>query len=174
MRGVHVAHFEARAFAVEAAGAERADAADVVQLRERVSLVHDLREFAAAEEFLEDGGQRARAGNFARRGHLASAFAGNEAVADGPAPADARFADGQFEQFVNRLEDAVAQVVNVVGTGALLLLAQPDEVADGAENILPAKRQPVEGDAVLELLVDAEASDTAEAVVDAFGETPCE
>jgi len=47
---VHVAHFEAGAFAVQAARAQRAELALVRELVEGVRLLDDLRQFAAAEE----------------------------------------------------------------------------------------------------------------------------
>ena len=50
VRNVHVAHFEARALAVQTAGPEGRQAPLVRELRERVGLVDDLRELAAAEE----------------------------------------------------------------------------------------------------------------------------
>jgi len=48
---VHVADFEARALAREAAGAERGERAHVLELREDVLLVHELRELVGREEF---------------------------------------------------------------------------------------------------------------------------
>ena len=50
MGDVHVANLEARSLAVEAAGAEGREASLVHEHRQRVRLVDDLREFAAAEE----------------------------------------------------------------------------------------------------------------------------
>src|SRR5207344_1348108 len=55
---VHVAHLDRRALAREAAGAERRQAAAVREPRQRVGLIHELRELRGAEELLERGGDR--------------------------------------------------------------------------------------------------------------------
>ena len=55
VRDVHVAHFEAGSLAIEAAWSERRKPPLVRQLRERIRLVHNLRQFAAAEEILDRG-----------------------------------------------------------------------------------------------------------------------
>ncbi len=51
--GVHVAHLDRRALAGQTARAERAQAAAVGQARQRVGLVHELRQLAGAEELLQ-------------------------------------------------------------------------------------------------------------------------
>ncbi len=56
---VYVAHIEARAVAAETAGAERTEAALVGQFGQRVLLVHELRQLAAAEELAHRGHHRA-------------------------------------------------------------------------------------------------------------------
>ena len=50
MADVHVADFEARPLAVQTAGAQGRQTPLVRELRQRVGLVDDLRQFAAAEE----------------------------------------------------------------------------------------------------------------------------
>jgi hypothetical protein len=50
---MHVAHFEAGAFARQAARAEGRDAALVRDLGQRIGLVHELRQLAGAEELLD-------------------------------------------------------------------------------------------------------------------------
>ena len=51
MGGMHVAHFEAGAFAGQTARSKRRHAALVGQFRQRVLLVHELRELRGTEEF---------------------------------------------------------------------------------------------------------------------------
>ena len=52
VRLVHVAHVESGALARQAAGAQRREAALVTDLGQRIRLIHELRELAAAEELL--------------------------------------------------------------------------------------------------------------------------
>ncbi len=53
VRGVHVAHFKTSALARQAARAQGRDAALVGDFRQRVGLIHELRELRGAEEFLD-------------------------------------------------------------------------------------------------------------------------
>ena len=58
MGGMHVAHFEAGALAGQAARSKRRHAALVGQFRQRVLLVHELRQLRGAEEFAHRGRHR--------------------------------------------------------------------------------------------------------------------
>src|SRR5262249_36528064 len=55
VRNMHVTYFEAGPLAIEAAGAQRRQSPFVRQLRQRIGLVDDLRQFTAAEEVLYRG-----------------------------------------------------------------------------------------------------------------------
>ena len=63
---MHVAHFEARTLARQAARAERRDAALVRHFRQRVVLVHELRQLRGAEELLHRGRDRLGVDHFLR------------------------------------------------------------------------------------------------------------
>ena len=58
MRRVHVAHFEAGALAREPARTKRRQAPLVRDLRQRIGLIHELRELRGAEELAHGGGRR--------------------------------------------------------------------------------------------------------------------
>src|SRR5437868_10448236 len=67
VRRMHVAHFEARAIARETAGPKGRQAALVRQLRERVRLVHELRELRPAKEIADHCAERFRIDQLLRR-----------------------------------------------------------------------------------------------------------
>ena len=67
VRVVHVAHLEAGALARQPARSERRQAALVRELRQRIGLVHELRELARSEEALDHRGDRARVDQVVRR-----------------------------------------------------------------------------------------------------------
>src|ERR1700674_1279622 len=60
MRRMHVADFESGAIAAQPAGPEGREPALVRQLRERIRLVHELRELRAAEEIANDRAESCR------------------------------------------------------------------------------------------------------------------
>src|SRR5437764_3654574 len=67
MRRMDVAHFESRAIARETARPEGREPALVRQLRERIRLVHELRELRATEEIADDRAERFRVDQLLRR-----------------------------------------------------------------------------------------------------------
>ena len=67
VRRMHVAHFEAGALARQAARAERRDATLVRDFRQRVVLVHELRQLRGAEELLDRGRHGLGVDQFLRR-----------------------------------------------------------------------------------------------------------
>ena len=100
VRRVHVAHLEARALARQAARAERRYAAFVRHFRQRVVLVHELRQLARAEEFLDGRSDRLRVDHFLR--HQAFGLGLRQALLDGAL--DANEADA--ERVLGHLADA--------------------------------------------------------------------
>ena len=64
---MHVADFEAGAIAGETAWPEGRETALVRQFGQRIDLVHELRELAAAEEIADDGRERLRIDELLRR-----------------------------------------------------------------------------------------------------------
>ena len=109
---VHVAHVEAGALARQAAGAERRQAALAGQLRERVGLVHELGELAAAEELLHgrhdgpDVDERVGGGLV----HLLD----GHALLDHALHAQQADPEGVLDELAVGADAAVAEVVDVV------------------------------------------------------------
>ena len=164
--GVDVADFEAGAVAREAAGAEGREAALVGEGRERVRLVHELRELGAPEEVLDDGGEglgvdEARGRELPRAGVDAHALL-DEAL--GAGEADAALV---LEKLAGGADAAVAEVVDVVDLGAAGLdVEEPAEGFDDvAARLVEDAELRVDAPLEVELLVELVAADEAEVVV---------
>src|ERR1700733_4544329 len=112
MRRMHVAHFESGTLARQAAWAKRGNAAFVRHFRQRIVLVHELRELRGAEEFLHRGRNRLRVDHFLR--HDRFAFGNRQTLLHGafdPYQADA---EGVLGHFTDAADAAVAQVIDVI------------------------------------------------------------
>ncbi len=137
VRVVHVAHFEAGAFARQTARPEGRHAALVRQLGQRIGLVHELRQRVRAEERVDDAADRARVHQVLRRQVLV--------VADVHPLADrarhAREADVELlrDLLADRPHAAVAEVIDVVHRALLLL--QLDQVVDDRDDVLLRQRR---------------------------------
>src|SRR4249919_759211 len=130
MGRVHVADFEARALARQAARAEGRDATLVRDFRQRVVLVHELRQLRGAEELLDRGGHRLGVDQFLRR--QAFGLGHRQAFLDRALDADQAHAEHVLGHFTDRTHAAVAQVVDVVhhATAVADLGQHADDVED--------------------------------------------
>jgi hypothetical protein len=115
---VHVADLEAGPLTAETAGAERREAATVGEARQRVDLVHELRQLGGSEELLDgrdhgaDVDERLRGdGLDVLGGHALAHHALHAAEAD---------ADLVLDQLAHRADAAVGEVVLVVEAVARL------------------------------------------------------
>src|ERR1039457_6453837 len=139
--GVHVADFEAGALAGQTAGTERRETPLVRDLRQRIGLIHELRELAGTEE-IADGRHnglgvhqvvRHGRGHFLVDGHL---------LFDGALHAHQADAELVFQQFAHGAHAAVAQVIDIVDRADAL--AQLEQVLDGGAEIPGIERAIVE------------------------------
>ncbi len=119
MRGVHVAHLEARALARETARTERGKAALVRHFRERVGLVHELAELARAKELAHRRRRRLRVDEVVRHHRVDIDRA--HALADRPLHAQQADAILVLHQLADRAHPAVAEIVDVVDLPAPVL-----------------------------------------------------
>ncbi len=123
MRRVHVAHLEAGALAGQSARPKRGQAALMGHFRQRIGLVHELRQLAAAEELAYRGSRGLRVDQVVRHHRVDIHRA--HALADGPLHAQQADAVLVLHQLAHRAHPAVAQVVDVVdGAAAVLQFAQ--------------------------------------------------
>ncbi len=160
--GVHVADLEARAVTREATGAQRGQPALVGQTGERVGLVHELRELRGAEELLDGGDDRPDVDQGLRRDRLD--VLGRHPLANDALHAGQAHADLVLDQFADRAQTAVAEVVDVVDLVALFAGLQPDQVLDGADDVVLGQRAGADGRVGAELLVDLVAAHAGQVV----------
>ena len=119
MRGVHVANLEPGPLAGQAAGPQRGQPPLVRYLGQRVGLVHELRQLAGTEEFLEGRGHRLVVDEFLRHERLD--VLETHAFLDRPLHAHQPDAELIFDQFADGPYAAVAQMVDVVRHAAAVL-----------------------------------------------------
>ena len=109
---MHVAHLDAGALTGQTTGAQRRQAALVGQTRERVVLVHELRQLRRSEELLDRGDDGAHVDQGLRRDRL-DVLRGH-ALADDALHAGQTGADLVLDELADRADAAVAEVVDVV------------------------------------------------------------
>src|SRR5574344_582769 len=143
VRIVHVADFEARAFAGKAAGAESGKTTLVRKFGQRVHLVHELRKLAGTEERLHHGIHGAGVHEVTRR--KAFVFAEGKILTDHAA--HAAEADGELvrEKFAHGTRAAVAKVVDIVEDIAFDAIVETDHVIDDRKEVRFAHRHRLKG-----------------------------
>ena len=133
VRRVHVAHLEARALAREAARPQRRDAPLVRDLRQRVGLVHELRQLRRAEELLDRGRDRLGVDEVVRQQVVAFGLA--ETLLHRALDAHETRAELVLGELADRAHPAIAEMVDVVDLAAAV--AQLDQDADDGEDVVP-------------------------------------
>ena len=135
MRRVHVAYFEAGALAGKSARSKCRKTALVGDLRQRICLVHELRQLRGAEELAHGGSRRLGVDQILRhdrvdldRGHP---------LLDRTLHAEQAHAILVFHQFADRTHPAVAEVVDVVDLA--LAVTQFDQCADNRDDVVLAQ-----------------------------------
>ena len=161
VRNVHVAHFEARALAVQTAGPKGRQTPLVRELRQRVGLVDDLRQLAAAEEEIDRAADALGVDQLGDAAQLVRVLQAH-ALLDGALELQEALAKLFAGQFVDRAQTAVAQMIDVVDV--TFAAAQLEHVLQRVDQVLAAERHHRFGHVLVELAVDAEAADAAEAI----------
>jgi hypothetical protein len=140
VRRVDVTDLDAGAVTRQTTGAERGQTTLVRQTRERVVLVHELRQLRRSEELLDRGDDGAHVDQGLRRDRLD--VLRRHALADDALHAGQTRAELVLDQLADRADAAVAEVVDVVGRETDLgLLA----TADAREGLLGAGVQTPRG-----------------------------
>ena len=151
VRGVHITHLEAGALPGETPGAQCGEAALVRQFRQRVGLVHELRELATPEELLDRRHHRPDVDQ--DLGRDLGGVLDRHALADHPFHPQHADAELVLQQLADGAHPAVAQVVDVVVHRVRLAAHQPAEVANDLDEVLLGQRAHVQGVVQAELLV---------------------
>ncbi len=146
---VHVAHVEPGALTGQAARAQGRQTALVRQLGQRVGLVHELAELAAAEELLHRRHDRADVDQRVRRGLVD--LLDRHALVDDALHAEQADAERVLDQLAVGADAAVAEVVDVVRQAEAAV--QLDQVADDRGDVLASD------DPLLAVQLDAHAVD---------------
>ena len=121
MGGMNVTDLEARTLAVQTAGPEGGEAALVRHLRQRVDLIHELRELRAGEEVADDRGEGLRVDQLLGSDRVDALVVHRHAFphqALGAAEADAALVG---EKFPDGADAAGAEVVDVIDDSDALL-----------------------------------------------------
>ena len=145
MRRVHVAHLEAGALAGQTARPKRREAALVRDLRQRVGLVHELRQLRGAEELAHRGRRRLGVDQVVR--HHGVDIDRAHALADRALHAQQADAVLVLHQLADRADAPVAEMVDVVDLAAAVLELDQD-LEDGEDVLLAQHAHGVRGRAV--------------------------
>ena len=112
MAVVHVAHVESRAVAVKPAGAERRQLALMREFRDRIGLIHELRQLRRTEKFADDRRNGAHVDEARRRNFIG--VLRRHALFDEPLEARDTYAKLVLQKFAHAAHTAVAEVVDIV------------------------------------------------------------
>ena len=137
MGRVDVADFEARALTGQAAGPERRHAALVGDFRQRVGLVHELRQLRRAEEFAHRGDRRLGVDQVV--GHDRRHVDAAHALLDRALHAQQADAILVLEQLADRADAAVGEVVDIVDLALAVL--EVHQLLDDREDVFLAQRR---------------------------------
>ena len=159
---MHVPDLEAGPLPRQTARTERREPALVGDLRQRVRLVHELRELRGTEELPDGRHHRLRVDqvmghcrrHFLIHGHL---------FLDGALHADQADTELVLEQFAHRPHAAIAEMIDVVDVGGIP--PQLEQVLDYLVEILRAEHLLVERGVESELRVQLEPADAREIVL---------
>ena len=160
MRRMHVAHLEAGALARETARPERRETPLVRDLRQRIGLIHELRELRGAEELAHRGSRRLGVDQILR--HHRVDIDRRHALLDGALHAQQADAVLIFHQLADRAHPAVAEMVDVVDLA--LAVAQIDQRADHRDDVFLAQHAHGVGRVEIEPHVHLDAADGREIV----------
>ena len=157
---MNVADFEACALAGQTARSKCRKTALVGDFRQRVDLVHELRQLRGTEEFANGGSCRLRVDQVLR--HDGIDFDRRHAFLDRALHAEQTETVLVFHQFADRADTAVAEVVDVVDFA--LAVAQVDQHLDHGQDVVLAQDANGVFDVEVEAHVHLHAADGREIV----------
>ena len=162
VRRMDVAHLEAGALARQTAWPERGETPLVRDLRERVGLVHELRQLRRPEELANRRHHRLRVDQVVRHGRRHFLVDGH-LLLDRPFHPHQADAELVLEQLADRAHAPVAEVIDVVDVGRVPLQLQ--QVLDDLVEVLRVQDLLVERRRQLELGVELQPADPREVVL---------
>src|SRR3954452_6126154 len=162
VRRMDVANFETGAIARETAWPEGRETTLVGQLRERVGLIHELRELRAAKEIADDRAERFRVDQLLGRHAIDVDVEQRHALFHEtlrPRQADAALVG---QQFAHCPDAAATEMIDIIQRA--FAAAQVDQIFDRANKILVRNDALTEIDVDPEFLVDLVTTDSTEIV----------
>ena len=171
VRRVHVSDFESGPLAGQTTGAERGQATLVGQARERVGLIHELRQLRGSEELLDrchhrtDVDQRLRGDRFN--------ILGGHAFTNNALHAGQTGADLVLDQLPHRAQTPISEVIDVIGFDVDLTArsgvgrfprVQQHQVLDRGGDVFARDRVLVQRLVKTELLVDLVATNLCQVI----------
>ena len=160
MRVMDITHLETRALAREAARAERRETTLMRELRERIVLIHELRELRGAKKLLHSGHDRTDVDERLRRDDIC--ILNRHALAHNALHAREADAELVLQELADCTHATVAEMVDIVRRAHAVhevqqIINRSDDITlrDGAEMILERWRaEQLHAAAVLELQID--------------------
>ena len=137
MRRVDVANFKSSAFARQPAWPQGRQTPLVRDFRQRIRLIHELRELRRSKELADRGHHRLGVDQVVRHGRR-HFLVHAHLFLDGALHADQADAELIFEQLAHRANAAIAQVIDVIHRADVL--AQLEQVLDGRVKVVGIKR----------------------------------
>ena len=128
---MHVAHFEAGAFARQTARSQCGDTTLVGDFRQRVGLVHELRQLRRTEELLDRSRDRLGVDQVVR--HQVVGFGLDQAFLDGALDAHQTGTELVLRQFAHGTHATITEVIDVVDLAATI--AQLDQNLDHLNDV---------------------------------------
>ena len=167
MARMHVADFETGAVARKTARPQCGETALVGQLRQRVGLIHELRELAAREEVADHAGERLRVDQLRRRHIL---LVKRHALADQTLGTQQAGPALVLKQFADRADTTGAEVVDIIDLAAGV--TQLDQHLRRRHQVLRVEHALGQRNILLEPLVQFVTADRAEVVTAVVEEEP--
>ena len=130
---MNVSHIESSSFPGQPARTQSAQPPFVGDFRKRVGLVHELRELAAAEKFVDHCSHRFGVDDIVEHHRLGLLQA--HPLLDGPFHAHQTDAELVFQQFAHTPNAPVAEMIDVVD-GAFHPFLQLEQIIDRAKDVL--------------------------------------
>ena len=159
---MNVAHFEAGAIAAQTARPESGQTPLVRQFRERIRLIHELRQLRATEEIADDRAERLGIDQLLRRHAVDVDVEQRHALFHETLGASETDAALVGQQFAHGADAAAAKMIDVVERA--FATAQIDQILDRGDKIFVGQDALAKIDVDPELLIDLVATDSAKIV----------
>ena len=130
-----VAHFEAGALTGQTTRPQRRYSPLVGHLRQRIILIHELRQLARTEEFLDGSGHRLGIDDFLR--HQVFGVGKRQTLLDRALDANQAQPELVFNHLTDRADTTVAQMIDIINRA--VPITDLDELTQDIDDVLPGE-----------------------------------